>query len=122
MQGQRTVGIAETAHLVPLDTIDDLFDITSPRHDGMNIVEAVEGLIEARGEAGRWLRGEQEMRETYAAVAGFLYRTRALRYFAGFLGLARLQPLVPVEGEQTIGRLFSLEATPLLREAVRFRV
>ncbi len=48
VQGQRTVGIAEKAHLVPLDTIDDLFGITSPRHDGMNIVEAVEGLIEGK--------------------------------------------------------------------------
>lgn len=48
VQGQRTVGIAEKAHLVPLDTIDELFDITSPRHDGMNIVEAVEGLIEGK--------------------------------------------------------------------------
>lgn len=48
VQGQRTVGIAEKAHLVPLDTIDELFDITSPRDDGMNIVEAVEGLIEGK--------------------------------------------------------------------------
>ena len=45
VQGQRTVGIAEKAHLVPLDTIDALFGITSPRADGMNIVEAVEALF-----------------------------------------------------------------------------
>ena len=45
VQGQRTVGIAEKAHLVPLDTIDDLFGIAAPREDGMNIVEAVEGLF-----------------------------------------------------------------------------
>lgn len=45
VQGQRTVGIAEKAHLVPLDTIDQLFGITSPREDGMAIVDAVEGLI-----------------------------------------------------------------------------
>lgn len=45
VQGQRTVGIAEKAHLVPLDTIDALFDITSPRDDGMNIVEATEALF-----------------------------------------------------------------------------
>ena len=45
VQGQRTVGIAEKAHLVPLDTIDDLFDIKAPREDGMNIVEATEALF-----------------------------------------------------------------------------
>ncbi len=45
VQGQRTVGIAEKAHLVPLDTIDELFGITSPREDGMNIVEAAEALF-----------------------------------------------------------------------------
>ena len=45
VQGQRTVGIAEKAHLVPLDTIDDLFDIKAPRADGMNIVEATEALF-----------------------------------------------------------------------------
>ena len=45
VQGQRTVGIAEKAHLVPLDKIDELFGITSPRHDGVTIVGAVEGLI-----------------------------------------------------------------------------
>ena len=48
VQGQRTVGIAEKAHLVPLDTIDALFGITAPRHDGMNIVEAVEALIDGK--------------------------------------------------------------------------
>ena len=45
VQGQRTVGIAEKAHLVPLEKIDDMFGITSPRDDGVNVVEAVEGLI-----------------------------------------------------------------------------
>ena len=45
VQGQRTVGIAEKAHLVPLDTIDELFGITAPREDGYNIVEATEALF-----------------------------------------------------------------------------
>ncbi|MDQ2764576.1 MAG: molybdopterin-dependent oxidoreductase, partial [Pseudomonadota bacterium] len=45
VQGQRTVGIAEKAHLVPLEKIDDMFGISSPRDDGVNVVEAVEGLI-----------------------------------------------------------------------------
>ena len=48
VQGQRTVGIAEKAHLVPLDTIDELFGITSPREDGFNIVEATEALFEGK--------------------------------------------------------------------------
>ena len=48
VQGQRTVGIAEKAHLVPLDTIDELFGITSPREDGMNIVEAAEALFDGK--------------------------------------------------------------------------
>ena len=45
VQGQRTVGIAEKAHLVPLDKLKDLFGIEPPTEDGMNIVEAVEGLF-----------------------------------------------------------------------------
>ena len=45
VQGQRTVGIAEKAHLVPLDKIDALFGIESPRDDGVNIVEATEKLF-----------------------------------------------------------------------------
>ena len=45
VQGQRTVGIAEKAHLVPLDKIDELFGIMSPRDDGYNIVEATEALF-----------------------------------------------------------------------------
>ena len=51
VQGQRTVGIAEKAHLVPLDTIDDLFGITAPRDDGYNIVEATEALFEGKVKA-----------------------------------------------------------------------
>ena len=45
VQGQRTVGIAEKVHLVPLDKLKELFGFEPPTHDGMNIVEAVEGLF-----------------------------------------------------------------------------
>ncbi len=45
VQGQRTVGIAEKAHLVPMDKLKKLFDFDPPTEDGMNIVEAVEGLF-----------------------------------------------------------------------------
>jgi len=46
VQGQRTVGIAETAKLVPLDKLKALFDFEPPREDGMNITEAVSALFE----------------------------------------------------------------------------
>ena len=45
VQGQRTVGIAEKAHLVPMDKLKKLFDFDPPTEDGMNIVEAVQGLF-----------------------------------------------------------------------------
>lgn len=46
VQGQRTVGVAEKAHLVPMDKLKSLFGFEPPTNDGMNIVEAVEGLFE----------------------------------------------------------------------------
>ncbi len=45
VQGQRTVGIAEKAHLVPMEKLKELFGFNPPTDDGMNIVEAVEGLF-----------------------------------------------------------------------------
>jgi molybdopterin-dependent oxidoreductase alpha subunit len=45
VQGQRTVGIAEKAKLVPLDKLKELFGFDPPTKDGVNIVEAVEGLF-----------------------------------------------------------------------------
>ena len=48
VQGQRTVGIAEKAHLVPMDRLKALFDFDPPTRDGMHIVDAVKGLIEGR--------------------------------------------------------------------------
>lgn len=48
VQGQRTVGIAEKAHLVPLDKLKQLFGFDPPTEDGMHIVDAVKGLIAGR--------------------------------------------------------------------------
>jgi molybdopterin-dependent oxidoreductase alpha subunit len=48
VQGQRTVGIAEKAHLVPMDKLKDLFGFDPPAEDGMNIVEAVEALFDGK--------------------------------------------------------------------------
>lgn len=45
VQGQRTVGIAEKVHLVPVDKLKALFGFDPPAKNGMNIVEAVEGLF-----------------------------------------------------------------------------
>lgn len=46
VQGQRTVGIAEKTALVPLDKIAEQFSFEPPREDGMNTVEACEGIID----------------------------------------------------------------------------
>ncbi len=51
VQGQRTVGIAEKAHLVPMDKLQALFDFDPPTTDGMNIVEAVEALFAGKVKA-----------------------------------------------------------------------
>ncbi|WP_404374034.1 FdhF/YdeP family oxidoreductase [Sphingomonas sp. MMS24-J45] len=74
VQGQRTVGIAEKAHLVPLDTIDALFDIKSPREDGMNLVEATEALFAGKVRAficlgGNLLRAVPDQRRLEDAWA-----------------------------------------------------
>ena len=48
VQGQRTVGIAEKAHLVPLDKLKELFDFDPPTKDGMHVVDAVQELINGK--------------------------------------------------------------------------
>lgn len=45
VQGQRTVGIAEKTALVPLDVMAEQYGFEPPRKDGMNTVEACEGII-----------------------------------------------------------------------------
>lgn len=51
VQGQRTVGIAEKAHLVPLDKLAKLFDFNPPTKDGKVLVDAVEALFKGQVKA-----------------------------------------------------------------------
>jgi molybdopterin-dependent oxidoreductase alpha subunit len=51
VQGQRTVGIAEKTKLVPMQKLKSLFGFEPPHKDGMNIVEAVEGLFAGKVKA-----------------------------------------------------------------------
>jgi anaerobic selenocysteine-containing dehydrogenase len=75
VQGQRTVGIVEKTKLVPLDKLKDLFGFDPPAEDGMNIVEAVEGLFEGKVKAfislgGNLLRAvpdQKRMEQAWAA-------------------------------------------------------
>lgn len=46
VQGQRTVGIAEKPHLVPLDRMEAQFGFTAPRKEGLNAVRASEGILD----------------------------------------------------------------------------
>ncbi len=46
VQGQRTVGIAEKPKLVPVEKLEELFDFSCPRDEGLNAVHACEGLLE----------------------------------------------------------------------------
>ena len=74
VQGQRTVGIAEKAHLIPMDKLKTLFGFDPPTKDGMNIVEAVEGLIAGKVKAfvclgGNLLRAVPDQARMEAAWA-----------------------------------------------------
>ncbi|MEQ5836175.1 FdhF/YdeP family oxidoreductase [Marinobacter sp. NFXS9] len=74
VQGQRTVGIAEKADLVPMDKLRSLFQFEPPTKDGVNIVEMVEGLIEGSVKASVCLGGnllravpdQQRMEDSWA--------------------------------------------------------
>ncbi len=57
VQGQRTVGIAEKADLVPLDRLAEMFDFDPPRHDGTHVVDAAQGIVEGRIRATLCLGG-----------------------------------------------------------------
>ena len=74
VQGQRTVGIAEKAHLIPFDKLKELFDFEPPTNDGMNIVEAVEGLFDGTVKAfislgGNLVRAVPDQKRMEAAWA-----------------------------------------------------
>jgi len=74
VQGQRTVGIAEKADLIPMDKLRQLFDFNPPLKDGVNIVEMVEGLIAGSVKASICLGGnllravpdQQRMEQSWA--------------------------------------------------------
>ncbi|WP_203142781.1 FdhF/YdeP family oxidoreductase [Marinobacter mangrovi] len=74
VQGQRTVGIAEKADLVPMDKLRSLFQFEPPTKDGVNIVEMVEGLIDGSVKASICLGGnllravpdQQRMEDSWA--------------------------------------------------------
>jgi molybdopterin-dependent oxidoreductase alpha subunit len=51
VQGQRTVGVGEKSSHMPLDKIEEMFDVKVPREDGMNAVHACEGLLAGRVKA-----------------------------------------------------------------------
>ncbi|PZX14495.1 molybdopterin-dependent oxidoreductase alpha subunit [Palleronia aestuarii] len=75
VQGQRTVGIAEKAELIPNDRLKTLFDFDPPLEDGTHIVDAVEGLFTKKIKAflclgGNLLRAVPEQKRMEEAWAG----------------------------------------------------
>ncbi|MET1045943.1 MAG: FdhF/YdeP family oxidoreductase [Hyphomicrobium sp.] len=75
VQGQRTVGIAEKAKLIPMDKLKQLFDFDPPTKDGTTIVDAVKGLmngsvkafISLGGNLVRAVPDQKEMERVWAA-------------------------------------------------------
>ncbi|MFD2191147.1 FdhF/YdeP family oxidoreductase [Pistricoccus aurantiacus] len=57
VQGQRTVGIAEKAELVPMDKLRELYDFEPPTKDGVTIVDMVEGILAGSVKASMCLGG-----------------------------------------------------------------
>ncbi|ETX26817.1 FdhF/YdeP family oxidoreductase [Roseivivax isoporae] len=57
VQGQRTVGVAEKAELVPLDRLRALFGFEPPHRDGTHIVDVAQGIIAGRIRATLCLGG-----------------------------------------------------------------
>ncbi|SFC16637.1 FdhF/YdeP family oxidoreductase [Massilia yuzhufengensis] len=51
VQGQRTVGITEKPELAPLDKLKELYGFEPPRKQGMNTVEACEGILARKVQA-----------------------------------------------------------------------
>ena len=61
VQGQRTVGIAEKANLVPLERLAELYGFDPPREDGMTTVDVCRGILDGEvrafiGLGGNFLR------------------------------------------------------------------
>jgi molybdopterin-dependent oxidoreductase alpha subunit len=65
VQGQRTVGITEKPEMVPVDKLRELFAFEAPKEEGLNTVEACEGIIDGSVRAllslgGNFLRAVPE--------------------------------------------------------------
>ena len=82
--------------------------------------QAVDTLKDVAHGGGAPERGEGP--DTLAAVVRLFYTWGGLRQFAGFLGLARIETVERTEDVPPIDRVTTVQATPLLREAVRFRL
>ena len=72
VQGQRTVGIADRAALVPLDRIAEQYGFEPPREDGLNTVGTCEGVMGGSvraflGLGGNFLRAAPETARLEAA-------------------------------------------------------
>ena len=46
VQGQRTVGITEKLKLIPVEKFEEFYDFTIPKEDGVDTVEACEGILD----------------------------------------------------------------------------
>ncbi|MCB8837725.1 FdhF/YdeP family oxidoreductase [Aurantimonas sp. VKM B-3413] len=46
VQGQRTVGITEKLKLIPVEKFEEFYDFTIPKEDGVDTVEACEGMLD----------------------------------------------------------------------------
>ncbi|WP_126172611.1 FdhF/YdeP family oxidoreductase [Altericroceibacterium xinjiangense] len=72
VQGQRTVGISEKPDLVPYDRLKALFDFDPPPKQGVNTVEACEGILDGSirafiGLGGNFVRAIPEREKMEAA-------------------------------------------------------
>jgi len=75
VQGQRTVGISEKTELVPLEKLAKQFGFSPPMKDGMNTVEACEGILDGRVKAfislgGNFVRAIPDTNRMEAAWRG----------------------------------------------------
>ncbi len=110
VQGQRTVGIAEKAHLVPLDRLAELYDFEPPREDGLSTVDACKGIIEGSVDAfiglgGNFLRAvpEQRLMEEHWPKMRLTVQV-ATKLNRGHLFNGRVAYLLPCLGRTEIDR------------------
>lgn len=118
VQGQRTVGIAEKAELIPMDKLKQLFDFDPPTEDGMTIVDVVRGLMDGEVKAsislgGNLLRAVPEQKqmerawpwqELTVAISTKLNRSHLFPGKQAFIlpCLSRLEEDMQLSGAQSI--------------------